>query len=573
MRQTHIKLTLSAKALVAMLAALLTVGLSPSLAGAQVLYGSLVGNVADQNGAVVQGATVTITNKGTNQVREASTNSDGEYTITNVLPGVYDVRVTKQGFTSFTQTDLTITANNIKRADVSMKIGNVNDVVSVMADATVLQTESATVKSEISGKEILALPLTNYRNYQSLLNLVPGTTPANFQNAQTDTPEMALTTNVNGTARNNNNTRLDGATSVNIWLPHHSAYVPPSESIQEVNISTNNFDAEQGLAGGAAVQVITKSGTNQFHGSGFVYHDNHLFRAKNFFHPNQLGENKPKSLRTIPGGTFGGPIKKDKLFFFGSWEGMFERVIADGRFSVPTTDQRGGNFSSFLGNVVTDSGGNPVKVTTVNGQIVDQRVGMIFDPTTGNIDGTNRRVFDGNIIPTGRISSIATQLLGLIPLPNLSGTASNFYNSAPMVTDRNNYDTKVNWNRNERHQVWWKFSHMKADVTAEFALGAAGGPGLCVGTCGSGTGTTKSYVGTAGHTWTIGNGFIIDGTFSITQRTQQVLGPDFGQNIGLDVLGIPGHKRPGYSPERLPTVQLQHLHRIGQPEQLVTDLP
>ena len=186
-----------------------------------------------------------------------------------------------------------------------------------------------------------------------------------------------MTTNVNGTARNNNNTRLDGAQSVNIWLPHHSAYVPPSESVQEVNISTNNFEAEQGLAGGAAVQVITKSGGNQFHGSAFVYHDNHFFRAKNAFYPTTVAgapnPNKPKNLRTIPGATVGGPIMKDKLFFFGSWEGMYERVIGDGFFTVPTPELRIGNFS----------GTN----TT------------IYDPLTGNLDGTGRTAFGGRNHP------------------------------------------------------------------------------------------------------------------------------------------------------------------------------
>jgi Carboxypeptidase regulatory-like domain/TonB dependent receptor len=488
----------------------------------QVLYGSLVGNVVDQNKATVPGATVTITNKATGQIRETVTNNEGEYSITNILSGTYDIKVTKQGFTSFTQTALTITANNITRTDVEMKIGNVSDVVSVTAAATVLQTESATVKSEISSKEINALPLANYRNYQSLINLVPGTTPGRFQNAQTDTPEMSLTTSVNGTSRNNNNTRLDGATSVNIWLPHHTAYVPSSESIQEVNVSTNNFDAEQGLAGGAAIQVITKSGGNQFHGSGFIYHDNHLFRAKNFFQPTSVRvgtadvptPNKPKSLRTINGATLGGPIKKDKLFFFGSWESQDERMIADGRFTVPTLDQRAGNFSAYG--------------TT------------IYDPRTGNIDGSGRTPFANATIPDEDISPISKKLLALIPLPNLPGTTSNFYNSAPFTSDRNNFDVKMNWNRNTNHQVWWKFSHMRADVTAEFALGAAGGPGLCIGTCGSGTGDTKSYVGSAGHTWTLGSGFLIDGNFSITQRNQQVLGPDYGTNFGLEVLGIPG---------------------------------
>ncbi|MEK7833480.1 MAG: TonB-dependent receptor, partial [Acidobacteriota bacterium] len=164
----------------------------------------------------------------------------------------------------------------------------------------------------------------------------------------------------------------------------------------------------------------------------------------------------------------------------------------------------------------------------------------IYDPTTGSINGTGRTAFTNATIPTNRINPIATKLLALIPAANLPGTTNNYYNSAPMSLDRNNYDVKVNWNRTQAHQIWTKFSHMKADAQAEFALGAAGGPGLCVGTCGSGTGITKSYVGTVGHTWTIGSGFIVDGNFSVTQRTQSVLGPDYGKNIGTDVLGIPG---------------------------------
>jgi hypothetical protein len=497
----------------------------------QVLYGSLVGNVVDQNSATVSGATVTITNKGTGQVRETTTNAEGEYSLINILPGTYDLRVTMQGFTTFTQTNLMITANNITRTDVEMKIGSVSDVVSVTATATALQTESATVKSEISGREIQSLPVNNYRNYQSLFNLVPGTTPAAFQNANTDTPERSLTTNVNGTARNNNNTRLDGAASVNIWLPHHSAYVPPSDSIQEVNISTNNFDAEQGLAGGAAIQVITKSGTNEFHGSAFAYHDNHIFRAKNVLQPTEVNgiptPNKPKNLRTIPGATFGGPIRKDKLFFFGSWEGLFERAIKDGRFSVPTADIRTGNFSAYQSR---DEDGNPLP--------------FIYDPFDGTMDGKTRAHFPNAVIPLDRISDLARKVLPMIPLPNLSDSGgnvpatNNFYNSAPQIFNRNNYDVKINWNRTSSHQLWYKFSHMAADVTGQFALGDVGGPCLCDG--GNGTGLTSSYVGTVGHTWTLGSGFLLDGNFSVNHRHHETTGPDYGQNIGLEVLEIPG---------------------------------
>ncbi len=513
---------------------------------AQVLYGSVTGNVSDQSGATVPGATVSLTNQGTGQVREAMTSEDGTYTIPNVLPGVYDLKITKQGFTTHTETGVSVTANNIARIDPKLKVGNVNEVVSVTANATALQTESASVKSEISSKEIQSLPISNYRNYQSLLNLVPGTTPAAFQNANTDSPERSLTTNVNGTARNNNNTRLDGAQAVNIWLPHHAAYVAPSESVQEVNISTNNFDAEQGLAGGAAVQVITKVGTNQFHGSAFAYHDNHFFRAKNAFYPTTVAgapnPNKPKNLRTIPGATIGGPIMQDKLFFFGSWEGMYESTIGDGFFTVPTAELRAGNFAGTG--------------TT------------IYDPLTGlNLNGTDRTAFAGGIIPVGRIHPAAAKLLALIPLPNLrsaNGTfpaVNNFYASQPGIFNRNNYDVKINWNRNENHQLWTKFSHMKAGVTGNFALGAAGGGTLGAG--GSGTGTTKSYLGTVGHTWTLGSGFILDGNFSITHRDHNTIPPDYGTNVGLDVLGIPGTNGPDIRQSGTPQFNFNTYSGLG----------
>src|SRR5215475_13611395 len=163
MRNICSKLALPAKALGALLAGLLTAGMAPGLANAQVLYGSLVGNVTDQNGAVVAGATVTIINKGTCQIREAATSESGEYSITNILPGDYDVKVTKQGFSTFTQTGLKITSNNLTRVDVQMKVGNVADVVSVTADQTLLQSDTAEVKSQLTSKEITDLPNNQYR--------------------------------------------------------------------------------------------------------------------------------------------------------------------------------------------------------------------------------------------------------------------------------------------------------------------------------------------------------------------------------------------------------------------------
>src|SRR5260370_34271893 len=145
----------------------------------------------------------------------------------------------------------------------------------VEAQAAQLETDTSDVHTEIGAQAIENLPLTRYRNYQQLINLTPGTTPASFQNSSTDTPGKALQTHVNGANAQNNNTRLDGAQNINVWLPHHVAYVAPADTIETVNISTDAFDAEQGMAGGAAITVITKSRSNDLHRSALVFYHNH----------------------------------------------------------------------------------------------------------------------------------------------------------------------------------------------------------------------------------------------------------------------------------------------------------
>src|SRR5881275_414256 len=293
--------------------------------GAQVLFGSVSGTISDQSGAGVPKAHVTLINKATSVQKEADTDESGHYTVTDLPPGGYDLKVTASGFKPLTQTNLTVTANAVMNGDARLQVGAVSDQVIVEAAAVSLQTEKTDLHTELTEKAILDMPLNQYRNYQTLINLVPGATPGVFQNAIADTPERALSTNINGTNRNNNNTRVDGATDVFVWLPHHTVYVPPAETIQEVNISTNNFDPEQGMTGGAAITVITKSGTNQFHGVLFEYHEDQALRARQFFETAASSPRKGKSILNDLGGTFGGPVKKDKLFFFGSYDGTFER--------------------------------------------------------------------------------------------------------------------------------------------------------------------------------------------------------------------------------------------------------
>jgi hypothetical protein len=500
---------------------------------AQTLYGSIVGTVTDQSGAVVPNAQVKAVNPATGETRETTADEAGRFSIGNVVPGNYDLKVSAPGFRLSTKTGVAATVNTVVRADVQLELGSATQEITVASASTPLQTDKSDVHTDLTPQEMSNLPLPNYRNYQSLFNLVPGATPTQFQNSVTDTPQRSLTTNVNGTNRNNNNTRVDGAGDVFVWLPHHTAYVPPEETIETVNITTNGFDAEQGMAGGASVIVTTKSGTNQFHGVAFAYWDDNHLQARNFFYN---GSSTPFSLHNIDGGTLGGPIVKNKLFFFGSWEGTWERTNYSSLFTVATEAERNGNFSSYG--------------TT------------IYDPATGDpATGRGRTPFAGNIIPTNRISPIAQKLQSLIPLPNLPGTSANYFASGTQALNRNNFDIKVDWNRNSKHHVFGKYSAMTALVNCTFGLGPAGGPGLCNG--GPGTAPTLVQVPTLGHSWILTPNLLLDQVLGFNRMGQHGTDSFFGRNIGLD-LGIPGTNGPDPLQSGFPIFNISGFTSLGQ---------
>src|SRR5215472_13166174 len=508
------------KSLLTLIVCAAAVLLVPSVS-AQVFYGSIVGAVTDPSGAAVPNAAVNITNANTGQARDTKTDSGGRYSLPDVQAGSYVVKITAPGFRPIERTGVAVTINTVTRVDAALEVGQVSEQVTVEASAVTLQTDKADVHTEITDQAIQSLPLSNYRNYQSLIDLVPGATPGAFQNANTDTPARALTTNINGTNRNNNNTKLDGATNVFIWLPHHTVYVPPAETIETVNVTTNNFDADQGMAGGAAITVVTKSGTNQLHGSAFGYLENSYFGAKNYFFTDPK---KPKSIRTIPGFTVGGPIIKNKLFFFGGYEGLFERQNRNALFTVPTADQLAGDFSATGA--------------------------TIYDPSTGNADGTGRTPFAGNKIPADQISPIAQKVQDLLPAPNRPGFANNYFNSASQKMNRKNVDFKVNYNPTDKLHVFARYGYMQADVSGVFGLGAAGGDCLCDG--GPGTGDTSVNLDTVGYTYTLSTNKIYDATYGFTRMGHISHGNDLGKNWGSDVFGIPGTNGPDPRESGLP---------------------
>ena len=498
-------------------------------ASAQVLYGSLVGTVSDATGAVVPGAQVSAVNLATGLELESSSGGDGLFRMVNVPLGNYDVSITSDGFRTHTEAGVAVTANAVTRVDVGLVLGQVTEQVTVEASAAQLQTEKADTRSEISQQAITNFPLPNFRNYQSLVNLVPGATPARFQNSILDTPARALSTNVNGTNRNNNVTRIDGAASINVWLPHHAGYIAPAETIETVSITTGSGDAEQGLSGGASTTVITKSGTNDLHGSGFWFYDNQSMRAKNYF-----ADTKPDSFFKNYGGTIGGPMVRNRLFFFFSYDKTSQAVSGNRTGDeVPTADQRMGDFSAY-----------------------DD---VIFDPYTGNKDGTGRIPFQNKMIPLSRQSPISRNIQTYIPDPNQPGTNNNFHSSGSPPFDRAYYDSKLNFTVNQNYSFWAKHGFMDAPVSGTPIFGDAGGPAP-----GGSPGEAETYVnlGTFGHTYTFSPTLLYDGVFGYWRQDQFVNPTDLGKDFGL---GIPG--LGGSDPRQIgfPRIQPGPYTRLGAP--------
>jgi Carboxypeptidase regulatory-like domain len=510
-------------------ALVLTNGASRSQA--QVLYGSLVGTVTDQSGAVVPGAQITATEVQTGQTRQDTADSSGRYSVVNLLPGTYNITVDAKGFKKFQQQNLTITPNTVTRTDVHLEVGQATEQVTVSGEATQLQTEKADTHTEITSKAVRDIPLGGFRNYQTLINLAPGATPAKFQNSVTDTPGRALQTNINGGNAQTNITRIDGAESINVWLPHHVGLVVPAETVDVVNVTTGSADADQGLAGSSAITVVTKSGTNDIHGSAFEFHNNQHLNARNFFLSPTASQ--PVGIYNNYGATLGGPIVKSKLFYFLSFDGTNQKISANGTYTVPTADQRNGIFTASS---------TP-----------------IYDPLTGNPDGTGRTAFAGNIIPANRISPIAQNLQSYFPAPNLPGIASNYAATGGPILDRYYFDTKENWNRTDKHSIWFKYDRMWATSGGKGIFGVAGGPAPGAD---PGLGNTVIQVFSLGHTYLFGPNLILDGNVGYQRMVQDVKGTDFGTNYGQQ-LGIPGLNGPDIRQSGFPDITFNSFNNAN----------
>ena len=502
-------------------------------ASAQVLYGSVVGNVRDQSDAGIPGATIAITNTATNFTRQTVTDDSGAFDIPSVPGGAYTIKVSKAGFTSFTGQQLQVTINSVSRVAVSLKVGELTESVTVGAEAAVLQTDRAEVRSEISSKEMVNLPVPLGRNYQQLFRTLPGFAPPQNAHSIPTNPSRALAFNVNGASRSSNNTRIDGASSTVIQLPHIVAYVPSIESIETVNVVTNSFDAEQGLAGGAAISVQTKSGTNEFHGSAFEYNSLQRLKAKPFFLP--VGQNKPKLVYNQFGGAIGGPIKHDKLFFFAAYEGTTDREAASRFGTVPTAAIKAGDMSASTR--------------------------MVYDPDSGDFLGNNRVPFADNRVPLGRMSSITKKLVDLTPLPTLPGLTNNIFVAAPFLFDRHTVDTKVDYRASDKLNMFVRFSLLRYHSFNQEMFGDLGGPPVNGGNAGTSDGGT--YTTTIAGNYVVSPNFIIDAYFGYTRQDTSSQQGRLDENLGLTLLKIPGTNGTRRFEGGWPTFSVDNYTNIG----------
>ncbi len=498
---------------------------NPDQSSAQVLYGTLVGNVTEESQAVIPGADVTVINAETGLTRSVVSNDSGAYSVPNLQAGTYSVTVKMPGFADFVATNVTVGMNSTVRRDVVMKVGGVQAELTVTAQAQVaqLQTDRGEIRHEIQTKQFEDLPVSLAGNYQSLLQTLPGfemegdMRPGRMGGCN---PSGSVGFSVNGTTTSTTSTSVDGATNSHIWNVGRSAIVPTLESIEGVNVVTNSFDAEQGMAGGAVINVQTKSGTNQFHGSVFQSHFNQHMKARDYFRP--ASQPKGEFLQNRLGATLGGPIKKSKLFFFSSFGGIYQHDDGSSILSLPTSRARAGDFSNVSA--------------------------VIYDPATGNPDGTGRVPFPNNQIPASRINPIARQVLNLVPLPNLpereGSEASNFFASQRFSAARWSLDNKVNWDVSDKFNTFvsWNYAHHKSTHVTAFGDGFMDGPRVGGGNAGDTWGYNNRI--SVGANYIITPTLLVDAFSGWTRQNTNVEQPGIGENYGLDLLGLPGTNGP-----------------------------
>lgn len=481
-------------------------------AGSNGAYGqattaTLVGTVTDTSGAALGHAAVTITNQNTGQTYTQESNDSGNYVFTFLPPGVYSVKVEDQGFSGSVTKDVQATVNTTNRTDVSLKAGSAAQTVTVTDQAPALQTDRADVSAQIETKQVSDLPVGNSRNFQALESLVPGVSAPIYDHSSFFDAQNSQSFQVNGQAELANNLQLEGIDD-NERTGLLQVYIPPAAAIQTVDVETSNYAPEFGRAAGAVTNVVLKSGSNEFHGSAYEFNEVSTTGARTYF--NNTGK-FPRFTNNYYGAAIGGPIFKDRTFFFGDFLRYSNHQSQFNQFTLPTQAFRNGDLSA--------------SPTT------------IYDPATGNADGTGRTAFAGNQISPTRFSPVAAKILNLLPLPNLPGTVSNFQENLGFNQDSTSWDIKFDQRLRAEDHLTYRFSHQTVDTLQQPAFGAAGGPAGGGGFQGTGKNTTYNTAGEYTHVFS--PKLLTSVRAGVNHYRNNARQTDYGTTASNDI-GIPG---------------------------------
>jgi outer membrane receptor protein involved in Fe transport len=461
--------------------ALLVWALAPRASFGQNVYGSIAGTITDASGSVVEGANVTLTNLDTSETHNMLTTGSGEYTFVNILPGRYKVEAEKTGFKKVIREPIIVEVESGLRVDIALQVGAVNQTVEVTSEAPLLQPETSSLGQVVETRTVTELPL-NGRNPLALVALSAGVVPQGQPSAGNSStgnpvganPFAAGDFQIGGGQAGQSEILIDGVPTNGAYL-NVVTVIPTQDAIQEFKVQTNNLGPEFGRFAGGVINLSTKSGTNSFHGSAYEFLRNKLLNANDFF-SNEGGVPRPAFSQNQFGANGGGPVIKDKLFFFSSYEGFRQRKGNTLTAWMPTAAERSGDFSG-IGSTGTSS------------------VLPIYDPLTSvNCTSTApvcRAQFPGNKIPANRLDPTSQVLLGYFPLPNSPNNPSgNFVETYPtggnvnQINERADYDIS----QNERFFARYTRSHVLSLPDSQFN-------DICSDRCTENTVTNQAGVG------------------------------------------------------------------------------
>jgi hypothetical protein len=503
-------------------------------AQAQAVYGSIIGTVTDAQGAAVANAKVTIVNQRKGTSETTTTNDSGNYSQTHLIPDVYTVRAEAQGFKVSEQKDVTVSADAASNVPLQFQIGGTSETVEVTGEAPQLKTDRADVAYEFNSRQVESMPILN-RNFTTLQLMAPGSQKMGWSHAATENPQGSQQIVTQGQHFSGTAFELDGTDNQDPILGI-IVVNPNLDAVTEAKVALQNYDAEFGKAVGSVVTAQTKSGSNELHGSGFYFRRTDALQARDPF-TQDPGAPFPSSRWQQFGGTIGGAIIKNKLFYFGDYQGTRQSKGLSGRFTMPTDTVRKtctGPNGPNAGTTFCDlSDYLPSGVTTGGG--------AIFDPLTGDATGANRTQFAGNLIPNSRLSPAAVNILQALPPAQLPSVTNNFVGSGSGPLTQNSFDTRIDYAMSSTLNLFGRFSLDYFKLSGKGLLGQMQGPGDGGGDSApglAGSSITHNYSLSAGVTKTISSSLLTDvrfGWFKYNPITQK---PDGG--TPMTDFGIPG---------------------------------